>query len=81
MNIGKEEWLEMPAPTSIADSGDGDVATKSPAKSPTKAAPPSPGGKDSVQELLTRSPRRVKRETGGLREVRQIIRRELSLAD
>ncbi|KAF7437073.1 hypothetical protein PC9H_003907 [Pleurotus ostreatus] len=85
MNIGKEEWLEMPAPTSSSDSGGGDASskspTKSPAKSPTKAAPPSPGGKDSVQELLTRSPRRVKRETGGLREVRQIIRRELSLAD
>ncbi|KAF4572679.1 hypothetical protein EYR36_007189 [Pleurotus pulmonarius] len=85
MSIGKEEWLEMPAPTSSTDSGDGDATskspTKSPAKSPTKAAPPSPGGKDSVQELLTRSPRRVKRETGGLREVRQIIRRELSLAD
>jgi hypothetical protein len=45
----------------------------------------SPGrikGKDeSTQELVTRSPRRVKREGGGLREVREIIRKELDLQD
>ncbi|KAH7924056.1 hypothetical protein BV22DRAFT_1130167 [Leucogyrophana mollusca] len=46
--------------------------------------PPSPGARsklDSAEELLTRSPRRVKREGGGLREVREIIRRELELQD
>ncbi|KAJ7838945.1 hypothetical protein B0H14DRAFT_2588280 [Mycena olivaceomarginata] len=36
---------------------------------------------DSADVLVTRSPRRVKREAGGLREVREIIRRELELQD
>jgi hypothetical protein len=56
--------------------------------SPTKkrsVAPSGPGtvgGKhESAEELVTRSPRRVKREAGGLREVREIIRRELELQD
>ncbi|KAG6336343.1 hypothetical protein ID866_2738 [Astraeus odoratus] len=46
--------------------------------------PPSPGSKariNSAEEVHTRSPRRVKREAGGLREVREIIRRELELQD
>ncbi|KAG8218785.1 hypothetical protein J3R82DRAFT_4460 [Butyriboletus roseoflavus] len=46
--------------------------------------PASPGSKarmDSAEQLLTRSPRRVKREAGGIREVREIIRRELELDD
>lgn len=49
----------------------------------TIGPPPSPGSRakfDSA-EILTRSPRRVKREIGGLREVREIIRRELELQD
>lgn len=44
--------------------------------------PASPGSKarlDSTEQLLTRSPRRVKREGGGIRKVREIIRRELEL--
>ena len=44
--------------------------------------PPSPGSKahlDSAEQLLTRSPRRIKREAGGIRKVREIIRRELEL--
>ncbi|KAE9410301.1 hypothetical protein BT96DRAFT_952954 [Gymnopus androsaceus JB14] len=45
------------------------------------APPASPGRVDSAQELVTRSPKRVKREAGGLREVREIIRRELELHD
>ncbi|KAK7061598.1 CDT1-C domain-containing protein [Favolaschia claudopus] len=36
---------------------------------------------DSAEALVTRSPRRVKREAGGLREVREIIRRELELQE
>lgn len=36
---------------------------------------------DSAEALVTRSPKRVKREGGGLREVREIIRRELELND
>ncbi|KAF9222091.1 hypothetical protein BS17DRAFT_784413 [Gyrodon lividus] len=46
--------------------------------------PPSPGSRvrlASAEEMLTRSPRRVKREAGGLREVREIIRKELELQD
>jgi hypothetical protein len=45
--------------------------------------PPSPGSRAKLDsaEILTRSPRRVKREIGGLREVREIIRRELELQD
>lgn len=46
--------------------------------------PASPGSKarlNSGEQLLTRSPRRVKREARGIREVREIIRRELDLDD
>jgi hypothetical protein len=67
LNVAGDEWLEMPAPSVDADE---------------KQAPPSPStrkGKkdDSAEELCTRSPRRIKREGGGLREVRERIRREL----
>ncbi|KAF9263549.1 hypothetical protein L218DRAFT_321843 [Marasmius fiardii PR-910] len=67
LNITGESWLEMPA-------------SKSDPATPSKSGP-APGGKDSAQELVTRSPRRVKNEVGGLREVREIIRRELELRD
>ncbi|KAF8974359.1 hypothetical protein BDZ97DRAFT_1911552 [Flammula alnicola] len=82
LNISGGEWLEMPASAPIAST---DTSSEG---SPTKlkqTVPSSPGrlkGKDeSAQELLNRSPRRVKRGTGGLREVREIIRRELELQD
>ncbi|KAG7097123.1 hypothetical protein E1B28_004501 [Marasmius oreades] len=68
LNITGESWLEMPA-------------SKSDPTSPNKPGSASPGGKDSAQELVTRSPRRVKKEAGGLRDVREIIRRELELRD
>ncbi|KAJ8086456.1 hypothetical protein PM082_005279 [Marasmius tenuissimus] len=67
LNITGESWLEMPA----AKPGD-------PA-SPSKSS--ATGNKDSVEDLVTRSPKRVKKEAGGLREVREIIRRELELRD
>ncbi|KAF8211247.1 hypothetical protein K438DRAFT_1806965 [Mycena galopus ATCC 62051] len=67
LTIGGEEWLEMPA--SSAGSTEG-----SPSKSPGVLI-------DSAEALVTRSPRRVKREAGGLREVREIIRRELELQE
>ncbi|KAK7049650.1 hypothetical protein VNI00_005681 [Paramarasmius palmivorus] len=70
LSITGESWLEMPS------------SLNADLKSPSKTAPPSPGGKvDSAQELLTRSPKRVKKEAGGLRDVREIIRRELELQD
>lgn len=55
-----------------------------PPSSPLKM-PVSPGrirGKDdSAEELVTRSPRRVRKEGGGLREVRERIRKELESQD
>jgi hypothetical protein len=74
LEIAGVDWLEMPASTSVSE----DAEVKS-------SAPPSPGPlrgkKESTEELLTRSPRRVKREAGGLRQVREIIRKELELQD
>ncbi|KAL0582001.1 hypothetical protein V5O48_000059 [Marasmius crinis-equi] len=53
-----------------------------PASKPDPASPSkSSGSKDAAEELVTRSPKRVKKETGGLREVREIIRREQELRD
>ncbi|KAJ3729002.1 hypothetical protein DFJ43DRAFT_1156561 [Lentinula guzmanii] len=69
LTIGGEEWLEMPSSLSSDPS------------SPSRRTPPSPGKVDSAKELMTRSPKHVKRETGGLRQVREIIRRELELHD
>ncbi|KZP24690.1 hypothetical protein FIBSPDRAFT_918815 [Athelia psychrophila] len=84
LNIAGEEYLEMPAPTPAAPSGSsGAGAGASPSK---LTAPPSPGPpikskNESADEVLNRSPRRVKQEAGGLRHVREIIRRELELQD
>jgi len=71
LSVDGEEWFEMPS-TSVAE------------KEEEKQPPPSPSarkgkGRDmtSTEELLTRSPKRVKKEAGGLREVRERIRREL----
>ncbi|KAF9469029.1 hypothetical protein BDZ94DRAFT_1245193 [Collybia nuda] len=80
-NIAGAEWLEMPAAKAVTSAlGMEGSPTK---KKPT--APPSPGAVkeryESAEELITRSPRRVRREAGGLREVREIIRRELELQD
>ncbi|KAK0190857.1 hypothetical protein F5146DRAFT_1046032 [Armillaria mellea] len=78
LNISGEEWLEMPAPKitpiSIDDNTPGTIGSPSSPKSRKAKA-------DSAEEVLTRSPKRVKKETGGLREVREIIRRELELQD
>ncbi|KAL1740137.1 hypothetical protein HDZ31DRAFT_68232 [Schizophyllum fasciatum] len=85
LNIAGEEWLEMPATVSSGNSSStpagfaSATVDASPSKRPR--VPPSPGKVDSATELVTRSPRRVKMETGGLREVREIIRRELELQD
>ncbi|KAJ7095243.1 hypothetical protein B0H15DRAFT_828669 [Mycena belliarum] len=71
LTIAGEAWFEMPAPSAGSTEG-----------SPSKKAPGSPGAVlDSAESLVTRSPRRVKREAGGLRQVREIIRRELELQD
>ncbi|KAG5636426.1 hypothetical protein H0H81_008101 [Sphagnurus paluster] len=83
LRIAGQEWLEMPASGAAltAANVEGTPSRKKVAAPP----PPSPGGirgkDESAEELVTRSPRRVKREAGGLREVREIIRRELESQD
>lgn len=62
MEIGSEEWLEMPAAS-------------------IHSLPPTPikvGIND--EDARTLSPRRIRKEGGGLREVREIIKKELDLA-
>jgi hypothetical protein len=70
LDIDGQEWLEMPA---------------SAYPSNERLMPSSPGssrGKDDgLGDVLTRSPRRVKKEGGGLREVRERIRREIEVQD
>ena len=70
LDIDGQEWLEMPA---------------SAYPSNERLMPSSPGssrGKnDGLEDVLTRSPRRVKKEGGGLREVRERIRREIEMQD
>lgn len=71
LNIDGEEWFEMPS-SSAAE------------KDEERQPPSSPSAKKgkgremtSAEEVLTRSPKRVRKEGGGLREVRERIRREL----
>ncbi|KAJ7938010.1 hypothetical protein B0H13DRAFT_2226438 [Mycena leptocephala] len=70
LTIAGEEWLEMPAPSAESTEG-----------SPSKKSFVPRSVIDSADAVVTRSPWRVKREAGGLREVREIIRRELELLD
>lgn len=83
-----EDWLEMPASTgAVAPASPGSGSGSSPGGAKSKiprfmdglATSASPGRVKSEEELMGRSPRRVKREDGGLRQVRQIIRRELEV--
>jgi hypothetical protein len=75
LNVDGEEWFEMPSSPAVEKDED-------------KRAPPSPSsprkgkGREpaSAEEVLTRSPKRVRKEGGGLREVRERIRRELDQA-
>ena len=90
LNVSGEEWLEMPAPAEPEDdaaaaSSSSATASTSPRKGGKGKAPgsvPSSPSKlktkdESLAEFLTRSPRQVKAQGGGLREVRERIRREL----
>ncbi|RDX53948.1 hypothetical protein OH76DRAFT_1479705 [Lentinus brumalis] len=96
MDVSGEEWLEMPAsaetegeasvPASPSKRGAREPSSvpRSPSKTPSSPSktPSSPSKlKLKAEELLTRSPRRVAREGGGLREVRERIRRELESVD
>lgn len=69
--IAKQEWLEMPSSLTVS------VCPPSPASSTLPPAPPtSPIAKGRVELAGPASPGRVRR-VGGLREVRERIRREL----
>jgi hypothetical protein len=71
LKISGEDWLEMQATQQQPDLG-----------SPGGDKVRSPGGpKDAATDIATRSPRRVKKEGGGIREVREIIRREIESRD
>lgn len=80
LDVAGKEWLEMPAANPTAALADVE-STPSKKKLPPSPGPAVKGKHESAEELVTRSPRRVKRETGGLREVREIIRRELDFED
>ena len=80
LNIAGKEWLEMPAAHPSAAFADAE-SSPSKKKLPASPGPAIKGKHESAEELVTRSPRRVKREAGGLREVREIIRRELEFQD
>ncbi|KAF8529288.1 hypothetical protein BU17DRAFT_73431 [Hysterangium stoloniferum] len=69
--IAGEDWVEMPASNPASTCNQFGSAT-----------PPSPRRKEeSGEEVLNRSPRTVKPERGGLREVRERVRRELEIYD
>lgn len=85
--IEREDWLEMPATTGAASISPGAGSNASPGGSAIPrymgglpGAMGSPGKvRASEGEFLASSPRRVKKEEGGLRQVREIIRRELEV--
>ncbi|EJD00922.1 uncharacterized protein FOMMEDRAFT_90374, partial [Fomitiporia mediterranea MF3/22] len=71
IDVGGEEWLEMPT-----SSGGG--SQPSVPASPTRRLG---GANNSDEEVKTLSPKRVKHDAGGLREVRERIKRELESTD
>ncbi|KAH9850727.1 hypothetical protein C2E23DRAFT_904808 [Lenzites betulinus] len=81
MDVSGEEWLEMPAQTGAGDADDEPAAVSVPLSVPSSPGKSKLAKEESAAEVLTRSPRRVRREGGGLREVRERIRRELEQAD
>jgi hypothetical protein len=85
--IGGEDWLEMPATTGAAPMSPGAGLNASPGGSgrprymdglPNVMGSPRKV-RASEEEFLARSPRRIKKEEGGLRQVREIIRKELEV--
>ena len=82
-NFDGEEWLEMPAPQTVPISEpSGHLTTSSPGKGKVPVSPGRVRGKHaSAEELRTRSPKTVKHQGGGLREVRERIRKELESCD
>jgi hypothetical protein len=85
--IDGEDWLEMPATTGAALVSPGLNASPGGTTKPRymdglPGVMGSPGKfRASEEEFLAHSPRRIKKEEGGLRQVREIIRRELEVDD
>ncbi|KAK8849500.1 hypothetical protein IAR55_004834 [Kwoniella newhampshirensis] len=77
-NVGRQEWLEMPSATLAAappSPGSGSVSVPGLGVA-LPVSPSTPGGRGKVELAGPASPGRVRRQ-GGLREVREKIRREL----
>ena len=69
LDIDGQEWLEMPASAYPSNER---LVPSSPGSSRAKS--------DDLEGVLS-SPRRVRKEGGGLREVRERIRREIEMQD
>ena len=70
LDVGGEEWLEMPATAG----GSQPTAPASPGRRLGGAA-------DSDEEIRQLSPKRMKKEVGGLRQVRERVKRELEASE
>ena len=91
MDVSGEEWLEIPvAAEPEGDTGAETSSLGSPRKGSSgvgvpRSVPSSPSKprtkSESAIEAHTRSPRQVKPQGGGLREVRERIRREIESMD
>lgn len=81
LTVAGAEWLEMPSSINTTTAGSASNEESPTKRGPAVSASPKPvkGKEESAHALVTRSPRSVRREAGGLREVREIIRRELEL--
>ena len=81
LTVAGAEWLEMPSSSNTTTAGSASNEESPTKRGPAVSASPKPvkGKEGSAHVLVTRSPRSVRREAGGLREVREIIRRELEL--
>lgn len=83
VTISAKEWLEMPS------SSQSNTANNSVPSTPTKrgesssllSSPTAKGLSNAAHELLTRSSKAIRHTQGGLREVREILRREIELQD
>ncbi|KAL5488330.1 hypothetical protein ACEPAI_6438 [Sanghuangporus weigelae] len=73
VNVGGEEWLEMPA----SAAGSGTLQPSTPVSPGRRIG----GANNSDEEIKSLSPKRVKRDVGGLRQARERIKRELEASD
>lgn len=76
LDVGNEEWVEM-----VVLSGNGGLGMGSGSVPSTPSKKGRLNVEDEDEELRTLSPKRVKREVFGLREVRERIKRELEATE